>query len=53
MPVLVMLGQKFISPASVDMLFETENGTSLLQWGVGLIVTGLVTARFIAKRAER
>ena len=53
MPVLVLVGQKFISPKSVDLLFDTERGNGLLHWGVGLIVAGLLVARFITSRAER
>ena len=50
MPVLVLLAQKFIAPASVEILFGTEQGTTLLQWGTGLIVTGILVARAIAAR---
>ena len=45
MPVLVLISQKFISPASVDVLFGTDRGTTLLQVGVGLIVLGILVAR--------
>ena len=45
MPVAVLVAQKFITPASVDMLFGTEDGTFLLQVGVGLVVAGLLVAR--------
>lgn len=53
MPVLVLIGQTFIAPDSVDMLFNSERGNGLLHWGVGLIVAGLLAARFIASRAEQ
>ena len=53
MPVLVLIGQKFTAPASVEMLFGTEQGTTLLRVGVGLIVVGLLIARTIAARAAR
>ena len=53
MPVLVLVAQKFISPQSVDMLFDTDQGTTLLRAGVGLIVTGLLVARFISARGEQ
>lgn len=53
MPVLVLLAQRSIAPESVDMLFDTETGTTLLRVGVGLIVTGLLVARAIAARATR
>ena len=51
MPVLVLIGQKFTAPESVEVLFGTEAGTTLLRVGVGLIVTGLLVARAIAARA--
>ena len=53
MPVLVLVAQKFTAPASVEMLFGTEQGTTLLRVGTGLIVTGLLVARAIAARAAR
>ena len=51
MPALVLVAQKFIAPDSVDILFNTESGTSLLRWGIALIVLGLLAARGIAARA--
>lgn len=53
MPILVLIGQKFISPQAVEFLFGTKDGNTLLHWGVGLIITGLLAARFIASRAEQ
>ena len=53
MPVLVLIGQKFVAPKSIEMLFGTEQGNTLLHWGVGLIVAGLLTAKFIASRIEK
>ena len=53
MPVLVLIGQRFTAPESVEMLFGTEQGVTLLRIGTGLIVTGLLVARFIAARAAR
>ena len=53
MPVLVLLGQRFISPASVDVLFTTEQGTTLLQVGAGLIVVGILVARALVLRSSR
>lgn len=53
MPVLVLLAQNFISPQSVQILFGTAQGNSLLHWGVGMIVAGLVLARVIAARVEQ
>lgn len=53
MPVLVLVAQKFISPQSVEILFGTERGTTLLHWGVGLVIAGLLFARGIAARGEQ
>ncbi len=53
MPVLVLVGQKFTAPESVEMLFGTETGTTLLRVGTGLIVTGLLVARALAARSMR
>ncbi len=53
MPVAVLVAQKFIAPQSVEMLFGTEQGTTILRWGVGLIVAGLLVARTIAARGAR
>ena len=52
MPVVVLIAQKYMAPASVEMLFGTEQGTTLLQWGTGLIVAGLLVARTIAARGS-
>ncbi len=52
-PVLVLGGQSFINPESVAVLFETESGATLLRWGVGLIVAGLLVARGIVSRFSR
>ena len=48
MPVAVLVMQKFSAPRSVEILFGTEEGVTLLRWGVGLIVTGILVARSIA-----
>lgn len=53
MPVVVLIAQKFISPQSVEVLFGTESGLTLLRVGTGLIVFGLFVARTIAARAAR
>ena len=53
MPVFVLIAQKFISPESVDILFDPEQGGGLLHWGVGLIVAGLLVARTMATRVEQ
>ena len=53
MPVLVLVAQNFISPQSVEILFGTDRGNSLLHWGVGLVIFGLLVARGIAAHGER
>ena len=53
MPAIVLVGQKFIAPESVEMLFGTEQGVTLLRWGVALIVTGVLVACGLAARATR
>ena len=53
MPVLILVAQKFISPGSVDVLFGTDRGTTLLQVGVGLIVLGILVARALVARHSR
>ena len=53
MPVLVLVGQSFISPESVEILFDPDRGTKVLQIGVGLIVFGLLAARAMAARIEK
>ena len=53
MPVLILVSQRFISPASVEILFTTDQGTTLLQVGVGLIVTGILVARGLIARNSR
>ena len=53
MPVVVLVAQKFTAPKSIEILFGTEQGVTLLQSGVGLIVTGILAARAIAARATR
>ena len=52
-PVVSLLGQAFSNPGAVSILFETEEGGTLLRWGVGLIVVGLLAARGIAARFLR
>ena len=53
MPVFVLVAQKFVAPQSVEILFATEQGTTLLRWGVGLVAAGCLVARLIAGRATR
>ncbi len=52
-PVLVLAAQSFTNPQAIDMLLETEGGATLLRWGVGLILAGLLIARGIASRFGR
>lgn len=53
MPMVVLVAQKFTAPKSIEILFGTEQGVTLLRWGVGLIVLGLLAARGLAARAVR
>ena len=53
MPIIILVLQKFTSPESVEILFGTEKGLTLLRWGTALIVVGLLVARGIAARAMR
>ena len=53
MPVLVLGGQSFISPESVDILFNTEKGIFMLRLGIGMIVVGLLVARGIGARFQQ
>ena len=53
MPVIILVAQRFVAPESVEVLFHTERGTTLLQVGTGLIVAGLLVAKAIAARGAR
>ena len=53
MPIVVLVAQRFTAPQSIEILFGTDEGVTLLRWGVGLIVVGLLAARAIAARATR
>ena len=53
MPPLVLGVQSMTSPESVDMLFNTEDGQTLLRLGIGLIVAGLFVAKQLATRGEK
>ncbi len=53
MPVLVLVGQRFISPEAVEILFDPDRGAMLLQIGVGLILLGLLAARAMASGIEK
>ncbi len=52
-PVVSLLGQFYTSPETIDVLFNTEEGATLLRWGFGLIAAGLLSARLIAARFLR
>ena len=52
-PVAVLVGQNFTSPESVAILFTTDSGHSLLRYGVGLIVCGILVARSLSARIGR
>ena len=49
-PVLVLGAQSLTNPQAVDILFDSP---TLLRWGVGLVVVGLLVARGIAARFGR
>ena len=53
MPPLVLGVQSMTAPESIDMLFNTEKGQTLLQLGVGLIVAGLLVARQLSARGAK
>ncbi len=52
-PVAVLSVQNFTNPQAVESLFFTESGTSLLRYGVGFIVAGMLVARGLAARIGR
>ena len=52
-PAVVLFLQNFTNPQAVEMLFFTDAGASLLRYGVGFIVVGLLVARGLAQRAGR
>ena len=53
MPVAVLLAEHFIAPHMVAFLFDTPEGNTVLQVGIGLIVFGLLVARSLAARFTR
>ena len=53
MPPLVLAVQSMTAPESVDMLFNTGEGQTLLQLGIALIIAGLFVARQIGARGEK
>ena len=52
-PIVVLGVQTFNNPQVIQTLFFTESGASLLRYGVGLIVVGILLARGLAARAMR
>ena len=52
-PVVVLALQKFSNPQAVEMLFYTESGATLLRYGTGCIIAGLLVARGLASRVAR
>ena len=53
LPGILLLAQRYTSPASVEVLFHTDAGMQLLRWGFALVVLGIVGARAVASRAVR
>ena len=53
MPFALMGVQSYMSPASMDILFNSDAGTQLLRWGFALIAGGIYIARAIASGAVR
>ena len=53
MPPLVLAVQSMTSPEAIDLLLNTEEGQTLLQLGVALIVAGLIVARQLGARGEK
>lgn len=53
MPFVLMGVQSFMSPAAMDMLFNTDTGAQLLRWGFALIAGGIFIARTVAANAVR
>lgn len=52
-PIVVLGMQTFTNPQVIQTLFFTESGTSLLRYGIGFIVVGVLIARGLAARAMR
>ena len=53
LPAFVIGSQQIVAPESVALLFATESGTTILRWGTGLIVSGLLIARWVASGGDR
>ena len=52
-PVAVLATQNFTNPQAIETLFYTESGGTLLRYGVGLILGGLLIARALSARVGR
>lgn len=52
-PVVVLGAQNFTNPQAIETLFYTETGGTLLRYGVGCIVAGLLVARSLSARVGR
>ena len=52
-PIVVLSAQNFTNPQAIETLFHTEAGGTLLRYGVGCIVGGLLVARSLAARIGR
>ena len=52
-PVVVLATQNFTNPQTIETLFYTESGGTLLRFGVGLILSGLLVARALSARVGR
>lgn len=52
-PVAVVCAQSFTNPQAVDTLFNTDSGQTLLRYGIGCIIVGLLAARSMAARVGR
>ena len=53
MPAVILTMQNFTSPKSVEILFGTDTGITLLRWGVAFIAAGILIARGIAARGMK
>lgn len=52
-PVVVVAIQNFTHPQAFETLFYTESGGTLLRYGIGLILSGLLVARALSARVGR
>ena len=52
MPPVVLAVQSVTQPESIDILFNTEDGQTLLRVGIALVAAGLLVAKQIGARGE-